>query len=109
MAMLVPDDEKRNGAPNQHARKKRCSVAAMSIPITTVIHENTNEENIHQDGIANYTKGLQHNNSGRVNPTVFDDFLNAVQQSLNDLPDYKSSLSFFENVPFSNVDPIRKW
>lgn len=107
--MLIPDDAQRNGVPNQYAVNKRKSVADMSIPPTTVTHTNTDEENIYQDGIANFTKGLQHNNLGRVDPNHLDQFLNAVQQSLADLPDYRNSLTFFENVPFSNVNPIRKW
>src|ERR671911_3120428 len=110
MAMLVPDDAGRNGAGNEHARNKRKSVANMSIPTITVIHTNTDEENIYPDGIANFTKGLQHNNLGRVNPTHFNDFLEAVENSLNDLPlDYKNSVSFFEDVPLLVGNDRRLW
>src|SRR5918993_104538 len=60
-------------------------------------------------GIASFTKGLNHNNMGEVlNPADFDQFLNAIQDSLNDIPNYTNSLSFFESIPIASGIPANK-
>jgi len=37
-----------------------------------------------------------------LNPADFDQFLNAIEGSLADVPDYSNSLSLFENLPIGS-------
>jgi hypothetical protein len=95
-------------------KNRRNDVAMMSLPNTLVTHTNNNEEMDYQSqgfpkGIASFTKGLNHNNMGEVlNPVDFDQFLNAIQDSLNDDPNYTNSLSFFESLPIASGIPANK-
>jgi hypothetical protein len=95
-------------------KNRRNDVAAISLPNTPVTHTNNNEEMDYQSqgfpkGIASFTKGLNHNNMGEVlNPADFDQFLNAIQDSLNDIPNYTNSLSFFESLPIASGIPANK-
>ena len=95
-------------------KNRRNDVAMMSLPNTPVTHTNNNEEMDYQSqgfpkGIASFTKGLNHNNMGEVlNPLDFDQFLNAIQDSLNDDPNYTNGLSLFESLPIASGIPANK-
>ncbi len=97
-------------------KNKRHIVADISLPNTPVaMHLNNNEEVDYQAmgqpaGIASFTKGLKHNNKGEVaTPADFNNsFLNAIQNSLSDVPNYGMSLSFFESIPVGITDPTKK-
>ena len=101
-----------NPLPNDRIpepKNRRNTVADMSLPNSpTVTHTNNMEEmqyqaDGHPKGIASFTKGLNHNSMGEVsNPLDFDQFLNVIQDSLNDTPDYSSSLSLFESLPIAS-------
>jgi hypothetical protein len=79
------------------------------------MHQNNNEEVDYQAmgklaGIASFTKGLKHNNIGEVfNPADFNNsFLNAIQNCLNNVPNYGMSLSHFETIAVGISDPAKK-
>ena len=101
-----------NPLPNDRIpepKNRRNTVADMSLPNTPMVtHTNNMEEmqyqaNGHPKGIASFTKGLNHNSMGEVsNPADFDQFLNVIQDSLNDTPDYPNSLSLFESLPIAS-------
>ncbi len=101
-----------NPLPNDRIpepKNRRNTVADMSLPNSpTVTHTNNMEEmqyqaDGHPKGIASFTKGLNHNNMGEVLiPADFDQFLNAIQDSLTDVPNYSNSLSLFENLPIGS-------
>ena len=96
-------------------KNKRHLVADISLPNTPVMHQNNNEEVDYQAmgkpaGIASFTKGLKHNNIGEVsNPADFNNsFLNAIQNCLNNIPNYGMSLSHFETIAVGISDPAKK-
>ncbi|HSF50812.1 MAG TPA: vanadium-dependent haloperoxidase [Nitrososphaeraceae archaeon] len=100
-----------NPLPNDRIpepKNRRNAVADISLPNTTVMHDNNKEEMDYQaaghpKGIASFTKGLNHNSMGEVlNSADFDQFLNAIQDSLADVPNYSNSLSLFENLPIGS-------
>ena len=100
-------------------KNKRHFVADISLPNTPVMHQNNCEEVDYQaegqpPGIASFTKGLKHNNRGEVaNSVDFISFRNAIQNCLNEFPNYGMSLSFIETVPVGTgiADPTkrRRW
>jgi hypothetical protein len=79
------------------------------------MHQNNCEEVDYQaegqpPGIASFTKGLKHNNRGEVaNPADFNSsFLNAIQNCLNNTPNYEMSLSHFESIPVGISDLTKR-
>ena len=108
-----------NPLPNDRIpepKNKRHIVDDISLPNTPVAtHLNNNEEIDYQAmgqpaGIASFTKGLKHNNKGEVTiPADFNNsFLNAIQNCLNDVPNYGMCLSFIESIPVGITDPTKK-
>jgi hypothetical protein len=101
-----------NPLPNDRIpepKNRRNAVADISLPNTPMVTHTNNMEEMeyqadgHPKGIASFTKGLNHNTMGEVlNPLDFDQFLNAIRDSLTDVPNYSNSLSLFENLPIGS-------
>ena len=101
-----------NPLPNDRIpepKNRRNAVAVISLPNTPMVTHTNNMEEMeyqadgHPKGIASFTKGLNHNTMGEVsNPADFDQFLNAIQDSLLNVPNYSNSMTLFENLPIGS-------
>jgi len=61
------------------AYQKRISAAVEDRKGKFAAHPNNGDEAQYPSGIANYTKGFQHDNFGEVDPTVYAAYLNAIK------------------------------
>ncbi len=67
-----------NGRPKQ-AYDKRVSAAKDDRGVKVPPHPNNGDEVTYPSGIANYTKGFNHNSFGEVDPSVYASYLAAVK------------------------------
>ena len=99
-----------------NARKKRHDAHDFSIASPDAMHQNNNEVIDYESqgypvGIANFTKGLKHNEKGEVDSTAFNEFLKAIEDALSDSPDYKNAFGFFNSIstPTNGSKKREKW
>jgi hypothetical protein len=76
---------------------RRIKVANISVdPTSIVTHEDIDEK---EPYINNFSKGLEHNaTTGEVIVDEYKRFLDAVQASIADKPDYENAIAHFETV-----------
>ncbi len=67
-----------NGRPKQ-AYDKRVSAAKEDRGVKVPPHPNNGDEETYESGIANFTKGFNHNSFGEVDPSVYASYLAAVK------------------------------
>jgi hypothetical protein len=100
----IPDvlSDKKNGEldiadrPKQ-AFSKRFNAAKDDSKAGVPAHTNNGDEALYPSGIANYTKGFEHNSFGEVDPTVYASYLAAVGTGQR---------ADFDALPLAGTEPL---